>query len=625
MVLKKSFEKWENCIWTGLLLLILLLVAGVCFDYCFDLNDDVLMKDILAGVYTGTPAGHNIQMLWPVSGFVSLLYRIFPKLPCYGLFLCICQYGSIGLVVCRGLSFCKKRTAKFFLLGIAGFLSLGLLLPQLISVQYTVTCTMLAAAAAFLFVTTDAALPAGTFVKKNIGTVLLVVLAFLIRSEMLLLVTPLICMAGVMKWGSEEKPFSKENFVKYPAVIGGILAGLLVSQLCHNAAYGRSDWKQFTEFFNNRTELYDFQVLPEYEPHKKFYDSIGISESERMLLENYNFGLSEEIDEKIVGQIAEYAAAVRGAEKPFVERLKTAMGNYYRRTVYGQGHNESDFPWNRVIVVSYLLVFAAALFERDKKLGAKLWGVFWKLALLGGMRSVLWLWLIIRERVPVRISVSMYVMEFCILLGFLLLYVSSAGEGNTAEAGNAACEGNAAGNGTAAEAGKTMAENRGRKKGLLPAVFGGVYLAAGLMILLPAFETTSADQSEKEKYRAGYEELYSYLSSEENKGNFYFIDVYSSVTYTEKLFENVDNSLDNYDIMGGWACKSPLWKSKLRNFGIRDMQSALLSGDGIYYVQRTGKDTGWLVEYYAGQGKEITLEAVAEPVEEFEIYRMREK
>ena len=101
--------------------------------------------------------------------------------------------------------------------------------------------------------------------------------------------------------------------------------------------------------------------------------------------------------------------------------------------------------------------------------------------------------------------------------------------------------------------------------------------------------------------------------------------MYSSVTYTEKLFENVDNSLDNYDIMGGWACKSPLWKSKFRNFGIQDMQSALLSGDGIYYVQRTGKDTGWLVEYYAEQGKEITLEAVAEPAEEFEIYRMREK
>ncbi len=591
MVLKNRLKKWENCIWTGLFLLVLLVVTGICYDYCFDLNDDVLMKDILAGVYTGTPSGHNIQMLWPVSGFVSLLYRIFPKMPCYGLFLCACQYGSIALVVCRSLSFCKGRVAKLFLLVTAGLLSLGLLLPQMVSLQYTITCTMLAAAAAFLFVTADHTLPAGIFIKKNIGVILLVVLAFLIRSEMLLLVMPLICMAGVMKWGSEEKPFSKENWIKYPAVIGGILAGLLLSQLCHNVAYGSSDWKQFTEFFDNRTELYDFQVLPEYEPHKEFFESIGISESERMLLENYNFGLSEEIDEKIVGQIAEYAAANRSAEKPLVQRLKTAMGNYYRRTVYGQGHNESDFPWNRVIVVSYLLVLVVALFEKNKKFGAKLWGVFWKLALLGGMRSILWLWLIIRERVPVRISVSMYVMEFCILLGLLFVYVS----GVTEE--------------------KRMAK-------FLPAVLGGIYLVTGLLILFPAFETTGFDQSQKEEYRAGYEELYSYLSKEENKENFYFIDVYSSVTYTEKLFENVDNSLDNYDIMGGWACKSPLWRRKLENFSIQDVQSALISGEGIYYVQRNGKDLTWLTAYYEEQGVEVIPEQVEEPMEEFEIYRL---
>lgn len=612
MVLKNRIKEWENCIWTGILLLLLVVIVGIRFDYCFDLNDDVLMKDILAGVYTGTPAGHNIQMLWPVSGFISLLYRMFPKMPCYGLFLCLCQYGSIALVVCRGLSFCKKTVAKACWIVTAGVLSLGLLLPQLVSLQYTVTCTLLAAAAAFLFVTTDAGLAAGAFIKKNIGTVLLVVLAFLIRSEMLLLVMPLICMAGVMKWGSEEKPFAKENLIKYPVVIGGILAGLLVSLVCHNFAYGNSDWKKFTEFFDNRTELYDFQVLPEYAAHKEFYESIGISESERMLLENYNFGLSEEIDEKIVGQIAEYAAANRSAEKPFAERLKTAVGNYYRRTVYGQGHNESDFPWNRIIVISYLAVFIAALLEKEKKFGAKLWGVCWKLGLLGGMRSILWLWLIIRERVPVRISVSMYVMELCILLGFLFVYLFGAeGKKGFCEAADAATEGNGA------------QEKRTTK--VLPVVFCGIYLVAGLLILLPAFEKAEADLRQKEEYRAGYEELYTYLSSEENKENFYFIDVYSSVTYTEKLFEKVDNSLDNYDIMGGWACKSPLWREKLERFGMNDMQSALLFGDHIFYVQRCGKDLGWLITYYKEQGFEIVPEQIKEPVEEFEIYRLKEK
>ena len=69
--------------------------AALRFDYYYDLNDDVLMKDILAGVYTGTPEGHNIQMLWLVSAFISLFYRMIGTLPWYGLFLCLCHFGSL--------------------------------------------------------------------------------------------------------------------------------------------------------------------------------------------------------------------------------------------------------------------------------------------------------------------------------------------------------------------------------------------------------------------------------------------------------------------------------------------------------------------------------------------------
>ena len=186
MVLKAWMKKNEDLVFTLLGLLVLGLWIGFRYDYYFDLNDDVLMKDILAGVYTGTPEGHNIQMLWSVSAFISLLYRMAPQLPCYGLFLCACQYGSIGLVMHRSLSFCKNLLGKGLLVLTEVILVMGLLLTPLVSVQYTITCTMLASSAAFLFFTTDITLPAKAFIKKNIGTVLLVVLAFLIRSEMLL-------------------------------------------------------------------------------------------------------------------------------------------------------------------------------------------------------------------------------------------------------------------------------------------------------------------------------------------------------------------------------------------------------------------------------------------------------
>lgn len=583
MVFKDFVRKQENFIGTCVLLLIIMTITAVRYDYYFDLNDDVLMKDILAGVYTGEPEGHNIQMLWLVSGFVSLLYRLAGGLPWYGLFLCACHYGSLGLMIHRSLMFCEKLPAKVLLLFTEGALIIGLFLPHLVSVQYTVTCTLLVAAATFLFVTTDEKLPAREFIRKNILSVLLVFLAYLIRSEMCLLVLPLVCVAGVIKWGSEKQIFGKENLFKYLTVIGGILAGILIGQGSHMLAYGSSEWRAFTEYFDNRTELYDFQTIPEYAEHQAFYESIAMTESERDLLENYNFGLDEKIDEKLVGKVAEYAAANRKQTKPFSESLKAALGNYVRRTIYGPSHNESDYPWNVVILLSYLTVFVTAMLSKEKKPYLRLLQIVWKLGFLGCARSVLWLWLIMRERVPVRISHSMYLMELCILLGMLMLQCKAL---------------------------------------KISFATGILYALLGVLFIGHSVAVADADVWQKAENNARYNKLYRYLKQEENQNNFYFMDVYSSVLYTEKMFADVDNTINNYDIMGGWACKSPLYRKKLAAFGMTTMEEGLASMENVYYVQETGADTKWLTEYYEDQGMPVTLTAVEMPVEEFELYRV---
>lgn len=586
-MLRDFIKKYENCIGTCLLLLIVMVFTAVRYDYYFDLNDDVLMKDILAGVYTGEPEGHNIQMLWLISALISALYRIGGSLPWYGLFLCVCHYGSLGLIIHRSLSFCSKRSMKVLLLLTEGLVTVGLLLPHLVSAQYTITCTLLVTAATFLFVTTDNGLSAKEFIIKNIPSVLLVFLAYLIRSEMCLLVLPLVCVAGVIKWGSEEEIFAKANWVKYLTVIGGILAGILVGQGSHMIAYGSDEWRTFTEYFDNRTELYDFQEIPEYAEHEAFYESIGLAESERELLENYNFGLNEEIDEKLLLEVAEYAAANRKQEASFMQKLKESFGNYVRRTVYGPSHNESDYPWNVIVLFSYVAVFVTALCVDEKKFTARFWQICWKLGILGAVRSVLWLWLIMRERVPVRISHSMYLMELGILLGMLLLQLRVL-KGQ-------------------------------RKSGLM---FGVVYFFLGILFVKYSIAGTDADVIQKAQNNIGYQQLYGYFKRPENKGNFYFIDVYSSVLYTEKMFEEVDNSLNNYDIMGGWACKSPLYCKKLAAFGIDTMEEALVSMDNVYYVQEAGAETDWLVMYYADRGRDVVLQRVEMPVVGFELYRL---
>lgn len=572
-------------------MLAILIFAGVSFDYYYDLNDDVLMKDILAGVYTGEPEGHNIQMLWPVSACISLLYRLVRGIPWYGIFLCVCQYGSLWLIIYKSLGFAGTKAAKAFLLVIEGLLITGLYLTHLVAVQYTLTCTMLASCAAFLFMTSDSSLPAGVFFRKNLGAVCMVVLAYLIRSEMLLLVLPMICAAGVIRWGSEEKIFTSDHVRKYLSVIGAILAGLFLGQACHRLAYGSGEWQRFTEYFDNRTELYDFQSIPEYDGNEAFYDSIGLTESERELLENYNFGLDEEIDEKILGKVAAYAAQGRGEGTPFLTAFQESLGNYIRRTLYGPSHKESDYPWNYVILLSYLAVLVTALLEQGKRLGVRVLQVVWKLGLLGAVRTALWMYILVRGRAPARITHSLYLMELCILGAMVLRQCCGlTRQGRITYAG----------------------------------LCGGAgYLVLALWMQPYSWTATEQDLSSKAENNVPYQELYGYLGSGENRENFYFIDVYSSVSYTEKMFEGVDNSLDNYDIMGGWACKSPLWRKKLSVFGIDSMEQALLTREDVYYVQEAGADTAWLSDYYGDRGIALVLELQRQVGESFEIYRLK--
>ncbi len=581
MDFKKQFKQWENWILALLAVLVLGTIIGVCFDYYYDLNDDVLMKDILAGVYTGIPEGHNIQMLWPISAFISLLYRLAGKLPWYGMFLCFCHFGCIFLFIKRAVSLCGRIPGKLAVtLAICCFFG-SFFLEHLIYAQYTVTCTLLGATAAFLFYTGDSEKRPAEYIKGNALSIVLVWVAYLIRSEMLLLVLPMICAAGMAKWGSEKKIFTKENACKYFGVIGLILLGIIAGEGIHRIAYGSESWRTFTEFFDNRTELYDFQKPPAYEGNESFYESIGLTEKERILLDNYNFGIDEEIDEKMMGKIAAYAGELRSERTDLAENMAEKLRAYLYRSLRPKGVPGSDYPWNYLIILGYLMVLFTALIQKDRR-------VLWKLPLLFFVRSALWMYILWGERDPVRITHSLYLMEAAILAAMAFAQW------------------------------KQMESSKG--KDILGLLFVAGMFCFVLTTFPASFSYVQEQQIQREEANAPYQELYEWMSKEENAENFYFIDVYSSVSYSEKMFENVDNSLDNYDIIGGWACKSPLWKKKLAAFGIVDVEQALREREDVFFVRKISEDMGWLGAYYEEHKAPVKTRLIETIAGEFEIY-----
>ncbi len=597
----KKVNHGLNFIVSALLAAAVAVLAAVMGDFYFDLNDDVLMKDILSGAYTGVPAGHNIQMLYPISAFIALLYRGVRALDWYGIFLCACQFFCLFVILLRILEMGKNMAFKAAAVVFVLALFTGGILPHLIFVQYTFTCGLLSMTAAFLIMTGT-----GKGRRFQILPVILIILAYLIRTEMLLLTLPITFVGIFIKWAMERAELTdhmdggvqvsrygerKNLFVRYVLLAVTILAGLAISSGVSAAAYSSAEWKQFNALFDARTELYDFQFIPDYEENSEFYESIGLSQPEQQLLVNYNFGIDDEIDDRTLRDVAEYASRLRTDEKPLTERLFESVKLYlYRnRHVAWQKSYEypmTDAPLNLIAILLYIGVLVVYTLGAQKR---KRWYVPLLLLILFACRSSLWLFIIVRGRDPIRITHPLYLMEIAVLLGLLV-----------------------------------MAERRNiRFAAAAPAVCAAIAIA----FIPNQIGVIQAENADRAVMRAHYDDLYRYF--EDNPENFYFVDVYTSVsaaegeekTFSEKMFEDVNNDLANHDIMGGWASKSPLYYEKLKAFGFDSMQDAILE-DNVYVVNKASQDIEWLGQYYLDKGirTEIAVEDTVSDV--FVIYRV---
>jgi len=584
----KKIVKFENLILALIYALTLWLFVAIRYDFYFALNDDVLMKDLLAGIYTGTPEASNIQMLYPLGFVISLFYRIIPALPWYGLFLVSCQFFSLFFIAFHSLKFCQNRIKKILLLIAQLIIIVITMLQHLVYVQYTITSAMLATAAVFYFITSKANEDVKVFIKVNIPALILIVIAFWLRSWMLWLLLPLICVAGIFKWSLETPIFTKQNLQKYFSLFGVLLALLLVSQAIDFLAHSGTEWRQFNRFFSNRTKLYDFQTIPEYEENIDFYNSINFTYGEVNLLKNYNFGLSDKINEVSLGEIAAYANQKRNETQSFGERFMKQFRAYCHVTAKG-GHGY--YPYNMLVLLGYAALLGWAFFSNQ------LGRIVTILFMLGIVRSGLWLSILMGERYPERIIHSLFFFEMMFLLAMFMMEI------------------------------KKDVEFGDKKKKLLPLI-----VAVVAVIIVSSDAQLMFINLDNAFFYTGFEnepwrKMQEY--AKDNPENFYFVDVYSSVNYVEKIVVNTATRPANYDIMGGWAVNSPLHRKKLDRMiapGV-SMFDALLKHDNVYFINSIWRDTAWLPAYFAERGYEISLEKVDGIVDgifdNLEVYKLR--
>ena len=558
------------------------LLLGRIFPYYYDLNDDALMAQILAGSYTGEPELRNIQSYFPLTAVLGGLYRANRSVDWYGLFLLLCQFGCLALVLGRVMA-CRKDVRAAVLAALA---AAGLLLYHMVFLQYSVTVGMIGAAAAFWLLTLQPGETKRAWRKELLPPVLLIALGYLLRSEMMLFVGPFAALAFLIR--AAQLKMEKEKTLRLMcAVFVLVLLSLFAGEAGNRFGYRSDEWKAFYRFFDARTQLYDFQRIPEYEENEEFYQSIGLGASEAELIRNYNFGLDADIDAEKLEAIAAYAKEKAAGEKSIVTRWREALWDYRASQT-----TRAEEPYRMISLVLYasaVLLSGAEILryfcgrsgsfrkkgkaekERCRESAVRLSGVL----ALYVLRSALLLYLYYHHRPVVRLTHSIFLAESVILLWLI-------GE-----------------------------EVRDRKK----EAAGTYVLLTVLFLAAAAWQVRSAacEQEARLSKNAPYEAFLSYCR--EHSENVYFTDVYSTVDFSDHLFE-VGDEPSNYTLMGGWAARSPLEAEKLRNLGFftqsdsaegQGLDEILLENVNVFVATEADADPGWLLAYYSGKGMQAEL------------------
>ena len=544
--------------------------------FYLELNDDALIQALSSGAFTGVPETHNIQMLFPGSLLLSLLYRLAGGIPWYGLLLLSLQVLCVLLVLGQVFFRIRKGSDRVAAMILASGLFLTALYPHFLFLTYTFTAGMLSATAVLLILN-DGDGEGARSEKRKVAerepnnrqlAIILVVIAFCLRSELLLLTFPFVLLAFLFR----VDRFRRENgtgkgFLLYGRILLWMMGLMAVCFLSDQIAYSRKDWREFRALFDARTRLYDFERIPSYQEDRNFYRKIGLEETDVTLLQNYNFALDPKIDAEKMRLVAEEANRMEAKMHPPASRLKKAVSIYVWRLHHfvlpvSFRDSNTDMPYLAIVLLLYLLVFL--IMHRT--------GVLWKLALLFLCRSTLWTYMIYNGRIMNRVMHSLLLVELFFLIGMVL-----------------------------PELGKEW--DAGKKR---LSVAGFIVLVAASFLFIPGqMRNVSGEVRKREEFNRPYEKM---LASLEQKRGFTFIDVYSSVDYTVKALGKQSLLKPTKETLaGGWAAKSPLYEKKLRHFGIRNMEEGLLQ-ENVTFLAEKEEDLNWLTDYYRDRKENVTLQ-----------------
>lgn len=540
-------------------------------------NDDLFIQSVVSGEVTGTPEAHLIHIGYPVGLLVSSLYKIFPTLPWYGLFLCFSFGLTIWLVLYQLMKLEKTVLARLLTFVLVALGSYSFLFLHIAEIQYTTVTGMVGAGALFLFVLGETDDTLKDTVKKNIGFLGLSVYALCIRDKGFFMMLPFIGMIGLAKYLDAGRFTLTKQRKNLFAVAGLFLLCMGAVVGIEKLAYSETEWKEFSIYTDARERVYDYAGYPEYDTHKELYEEMGISHaSYEAAAYHYNILLEPNINYstmKTLAEVSEQENSLVLHEVP--QKLKEMAVTFIDRHL-----SHADRPLNLFVYSLYILFFAAAILGGQKKAMRDMgFTVF--------ARMFIWAYLLYFGRLPTRVSQAVYLAELAILLAIAWKY-------RLWEA----------------------VEHTKRQK-LCKAFWSVTVFCMVFMMFrfgIPKAEKVIGDAQSRVHFSQAFADMKEYFS--ENEECFYYLDTNSFGSFTEDILEGETGAYGNYVLMGSWLPRSPWYEKTFEQEGIIEEQAAiaLYENPQVYAVFMKAEPAGYeyLEKFYAENYPGVTLEVVDE-------------
>lgn len=573
--MKQQGTKIRICAAYGLAFMIIglyFLLIHYHFPFIYDINDDVAMRNVAAGVITGEPDAHLIHIKYILGLFISGLYRAIPGLDWYGITLIGIILLAFAVILYRGLS------ARKGLLWKAGYTVLALLLFTCVGIQHitafqwTVTAAIAGAAGIYLFYTSESGEGFQSILDESIS-VFLILLSLMVRDDVFLMMIPPAALCFCWKYvsfdGKKKIPFQ----FRHIGVPLGLLLGTVIILGVEFFAYRSPEWKEFLSYNQDREAIMDYYGLATYEEDSEFYDSLEITPEEAENMQRYSLYLVDDLYSEKMAALARRSRELYTEQHSVRERLTGAAESIYEHL------GKDTYRGTNLICLFITAVTLGFCYGRNRK--------EWKLSwLLLAVTGLYWLYLGYRNRILERVGFALYLLMIFAILA--VLYRAAVLEKNAEkfEAGEA---------GAKEKTGTGIFCLRLMKS--LPAF--AAWASAALVLALADFNIcgdVKANNAWRSSYNEEFLDVNRYMA--EHMENVYFMTTFSIETYTDNFTIKRDFDFSNLLSVGGWHTFSPLENEKDRKLGITDPKRDIAEKDNVYVISLQNVNLRYMDRYY---------------------------